>query len=273
MASEIGGSSGLAGGGASVEMSTVTVSVRSGGRGSGSDGGASTTNDNKPALASIRSLLQFATARDYFCIIAGALLHVIMGAVLSLQVIFFAGGLDSLNKAAGCGESIAASLQTVLWQLMVMGAISFAAKGGGAGLLLYAQKRQTARYRVEYLRAVIRQDVGWFDVSNPQQLSTSFGEAVTLIDKALGKAVWGVIPETLGTTIVGFIVAFTYGDPLVACVCLSALPVAIGGVLGIVYVAKQSSKQVSTAYATSGGVASESLCVPHPSAAYCSPAL
>ena len=54
------------------------------------------------------------------------------------------------------------------------------------------QKTQMARYRFSYMKAIIRQDIGWYDVSNPQELSTQFGEAMSTIEKGLGYPAWGM---------------------------------------------------------------------------------
>ena len=38
--------------------------------------------------------------------------------------------------------------------------------------------RQTKRWRAAFLEAILRQDIGWFDVSNPSELTSRIGECV-----------------------------------------------------------------------------------------------
>ena len=40
------------------------------------------------------------------------------------------------------------------------------------------------KWRVAFLKAVLRQDIGWFDVNQGQQLAGQMGEAMVHIDRA-----------------------------------------------------------------------------------------
>lgn len=63
-------------------------------------------------------------------------------------------------------------------------AIRFAIIGFGAWitmylyvmLLIWAAERQTRRMREEFFRAIMRQEIGWFDTSDPGELATRLTE-------------------------------------------------------------------------------------------------
>ena len=42
---------------------------------------------------------------------------------------------------------------------------------------------QKAAWKKAVIRAVLRQDVGWYDTSNPEQLSTTFAECMGTMQK------------------------------------------------------------------------------------------
>ena len=42
----------------------------------------------------------------------------------------------------------------------------------------YTKFRITSSFRRAYVKAVLRQDIGWFDVNNPLELATRMGEAM-----------------------------------------------------------------------------------------------
>ena len=44
--------------------------------------------------------------------------------------------------------------------------------------------------RKQYLQAIIRQDVGWFDTNNPQELTNLIGSTQANISGALGASTW-----------------------------------------------------------------------------------
>ena len=85
------------------------------------------------------------------------------------------------------------------------------------------QKNQIARYRTNYMKAIIRQDVGWFDISNPQELSTAFGETISTLEKGLGFPVWGILAMWGGTALSSLILAFVY-QPAVAGLEMAFVP-------------------------------------------------
>jgi len=56
--------------------------------------------------------------------------------------------------------------------------------------------RQTKRWRAAFLEAVLRQDIGWFDVSSPSELTSRIGEASSRVEVGLGKKTSEIIQFT-----------------------------------------------------------------------------
>lgn len=83
-----------------------------------------------------------------------------------------------------------------------------------------------ARYRVNYMKAIIRQDIAWFDVSNPQELSTQFGDSMSTIEKGLGFTAFGMLANGIGSSIGALVVAFMYQPSVSSLELIFVLPTA-----------------------------------------------
>ena len=207
--------------------------------------------------ASCAQLFQFATLFDMILMFVGAVAAAFTGAALPLFIVFFAELLEEVGSFA-TGEALSFDKMWSSCRAMFL-------MGGGAhiGGFVYGwafdltKERQLVKLKKSYLKAIVRQDIGWFDVSNPQELPSLIGSTQADISASLGSATWQLF-EHVGMAIAGFAVSLSYGwDVALVMVLTSPLIVASGALLG--YVEKVSTAKISAAYATSGGIASEAL--------------
>lgn len=80
------------------------------------------------------------------------------GCGFPILILFFGSQIDGL---AGSACQAAASDLTALYQIMVLSGILFFCKFTTTYCIETAQRRQAGRYKIEYMKAIIRQDVGW----------------------------------------------------------------------------------------------------------------
>ena len=115
------------------------------------------------------------------------------------------------------------------------------------------------KYKREYLRAILRQDVAWYDTSNPEELSTVFAEAMVKVQKGL-KATMPMC-EGLGYGFGSLVVCFvpSIGNPEVAGITFATVPLLIVPALLMMNVMENGGKVVDKAYAQAGGIATECL--------------
>ena len=66
-------------------------------------------------------------------------------------------------------------------------------EGVGTLLIELSKNRQVAKWKKGYIKGILRQDVGWYDVNKPQELSTRMGEALVQIEAGLGVGTMGLI--------------------------------------------------------------------------------
>ena len=127
----------------------------------------------EPAV-SLAELLQYATITELFMLAIGSVAMVGVGLgtplmLLPLREIF--GLLGASAIIPGAKIPMEAMLR-VLLTLVFIGVGIFVFHLIGIICIELAAASQMLKYKREYLKAVLRQDVGWYDVSNPEELST-----------------------------------------------------------------------------------------------------
>ena len=75
------------------------------------------------------------------------------------------------------------------------------------------------------MKSILRQDVGWYDTSNPEELATKFAEAMVKVQKGLSSQSMQVF-EGLGYGTGGLAMGF-YFQPEVAAITLATVPLLI----------------------------------------------
>eukprot|EP00966_Prymnesium_polylepis_P145271 3354778-Prymnesium_polylepis.1 len=117
--------------------------------------------------------------------------------------------------------------------------------------------RQIATWKKGYLKSILRQDVGWYDVNKPQELSSRMGEALVVIEKGLGNTTLMGF-QYLAMGLAGLAIAFAYMWD-VALVIMALSPVLLSSMVGMVSVQSSSAKATMEAYGEAGGLSSEVL--------------
>jgi ATP-binding cassette subfamily B (MDR/TAP) protein 1 len=117
--------------------------------------------------------------------------------------------------------------------------------------------RATRQIRYSYIRALLRQDIAYFDTCSPGAVATSISNNADMIQTGMGEKV-GVACQSLAMLLSAFIVAFTAGWKLTL-VTATTLPAAVLGVgITVALDAKQETK-ILAIYATAAGLVEESL--------------
>ena len=97
----------------------------------------------------------------------------------------------------------------VIYNVLCVGGGSLVTKLFATILVGTHKARAAAEWRKAYMRAILLQDVGWYDISNSQTLSTAFGEALTNVEAGLGSQVWGQGPLNIGNIVAGFAIGLS----------------------------------------------------------------
>jgi len=201
----------------------------------------------------LRSLFFFATRFDAFLIVAGCAFMVGFGALQVLALVTFADFFDLNSTTNYYDLGIMLLVNMTYWGLGIGGC-----QGIAALLLDYSKNRQITRWKKEYLKSILRQDVGWYDVNQPQELSTRMGESIVYIEKALHLSNANIF-TTIGSITVGLYISLRESWAVALVTLAVAIVAYLPSVSLLLYYLEQRTKLLADAYAGAGGVASEVL--------------
>lgn len=112
-------------------------------------------------------------------------------------------------------------------------------------------------FREKYLEAVLRQDVEWFDTSNPAEIPSTLNTQCDQIKKGTGEKVAGVVMSA-GMFFSGLLVAFGVGWAL-ALVLLGTAPLLVISTCVMTKLAQKGYMDNMMAYAKAGGRAEQAI--------------
>nr|CAB3219614.1 multidrug resistance protein 1-like [Phallusia mammillata] len=239
-----------------------------------------------PSIA-YSKLFRYATAFDWLLIVFGTLSAGIHGAGLPVMFIFF-GELTTLFTEYGtyelCGFNYTACTAMNLTNLtesgwndtvvpiftnfreetvkfvyyfvyiacavVVLGSFQVTAWSAFA-------VRQTAKIRTEYFRSILRQDIGYHDVTSSGELNARLSSDIKKIRDGLAEKV-SMVVQYLSMTLSGLIIGFVYAWSL-ALVTLAVAPLlGLASGLWMVLTSAYTKKELD-AYAHAGSIAEETI--------------
>ncbi|KAF0687599.1 hypothetical protein As57867_020650, partial [Aphanomyces stellatus] len=218
------------------------------------------TTTSRP-LAPLAKLFQFADKTDAWLMAVGTLGAVGAGVAQPLQIVLFGDMLNTFNSSPVSSSSSVADVQPGINSA----ALKFVWLALGAIVCGFAQtacwsisaSRQAKRLKHEYIRAILRQEIGWFDVNDPMQLSTKVAQTSVIIQNGMGAKIGEGINYT-SMVVGGLIVGLVHGWKL-ALALLGFTPLIALAAFGMVKTLSSAVQASVAAYSAAGGVAEESL--------------
>ena len=120
-----------------------------------------------------------------------------------------------------------------------------------------AGERQTQKLRLKYVKSILRQEIGWYDLNNPSTLSTRVADlSGSLQDGITSRAaeLFQFGGQFIGSYIVGLYLCWK-----LALVLVCALPLIAGSGAFMVLSITNAQNTVGENYALAGGLATEAL--------------
>ena len=147
------------------------------------------------ASPSLKHLYHFASWCYLVIIGLSIFMFLTVGVAQSVLNLVMATQLD-----VGPGESITSTGERLILYLGgYMGGGMFVVFAFASISALYTRHKMMAKWRVEFVKAVLRQDIGWYDVNQAQQLAGRMGESMVHIDKAFSVTTYqGIMPVSCG---------------------------------------------------------------------------
>ena len=201
-------------------------------------------------------LYRYANKYDILMMIFGTLFSIANGVIMPLYALIFGGMTNSFDPSQGYDELIRLAKEYTAY-FMYAGIAAFVSALISVSCWMLIGERQTINIRREYFRALLRQEIGYFDSINPNELSTKIANDCQLIWQGIGEKVQTFI-SSFAQIIAGFAIGFSKGWQL-SLMMLVNLPVIFIGGSFYVWAIQKSTKKNLEAYEKSGGVAEQAL--------------
>ena len=176
---------------------------------------------------------------------------------MPMWALLFGDMMDAFGTMTA-DEGLMDQVKRLALSFFFLGLASQAASYMKTGLWMLTSARQSQRIRAEYMKAVLLQEVAFFDKeATTGKLLTCMNEDTVLLEQAIGEKV-GMFLEQAGLFVTGLTIAFINGWDLTL-VMLAVMPVL--GVAGafLFRVMGTSTQRSSDAYAEANGIAAQAL--------------
>ncbi|ELW48096.1 Multidrug resistance protein 3 [Tupaia chinensis] len=126
-----------------------------------------------------------------------------------------------------------------------------------SGNFSFPAGRQIKKIRQKFFHAILRQEIGWFDINDIAELNTRLSDDISKISEGIGDKV-GMFFQAVATFFAGFIVGFIRGWKLTLVIMAISPILGLSAAVWAKILSTFSDKELA-AYAKAGAVAEEAL--------------
>ncbi|XP_074620270.1 ATP-dependent translocase ABCB1-like [Acropora palmata] len=218
--------------------------------------------EEKPPMIPLFQLFRFSDRIDVLFMVVGSISAIAHGAAIPIQFVIFGDLINSfINFEKFKKHNVTEQLN--LNPEMTKFALYYVYLAIGNLIVAYGQMtlwsltaaRQVKRMRMLFFGSVLKQDIGWFDTTDPGELNSRLSEDLNKVHDGMGTKI-GMFFANITTVIVGFVMGFVYGWKLtLVIIAVSPLIVIAGGIIGKLL--SSATTQELNAYAKAGSIAEE----------------
>ncbi|CAH3028476.1 unnamed protein product, partial [Porites evermanni] len=215
--------------------------------------------EEKPPIVSFGQLFRFSDKLDVVLITLGTLAAIAHGAAIPVQFLIFGDLIQSFIEfeQASTGNATQTEMTKFALYYVYLAAGNLVVAYGQMAFWSLTATRQVKKMRLALFSSILKQDIGWFDTSEPGELNNRFTEDLNQVFDGIGHKI-GMFVHAISIVLAGFVLAFVYGWKLtLVLISVTPLLVVAGGILGKV-MAAFTTKGLD-AYAKAGSVAVEVL--------------
>ncbi|XP_005405569.1 PREDICTED: multidrug resistance protein 1-like isoform X1 [Chinchilla lanigera] len=229
--------------------------------------------EKKPTV-SVFAMFRYSDGLDKMYMLLGTLAALIHGSALPLMMLVLGDMTDSFADAGSSilpnlTDSNFSDLNSLIYERLErqMTTYAYYYSGIGAGVLIaayiqisfwcLAAGRQIHKIRKLFFHAIMKQEIGWFDVHDVGELNTRLADDVSKINEGIGDKI-GMFFQSLATFLAGFIVGFTRGWKLTLVILAISPVLGLSAAVWAKILSSFTDKEL-LAYAKAGAVAEEVL--------------
>ncbi|KAJ7955339.1 ABC transporter B family protein [Quillaja saponaria] len=199
--------------------------------------------ENEGSITSVPfyKLFTFADSLDYLLMVVGTIAAAGNGVAMPLMTIVFGKVINAFGGNAST-EEVLHEVSKVSLYFVYLGVGAFVAAFFQMTCWMVTGERQAARIRSLYLKTILRQDIGFFDMeTNTGEVVGRMSGDTILIQDAMGEKV-GKFIQLVSTFIGGYVIAFIKGWLLTLVMISSIPPLVFAGALMSIIVGKAASR-------------------------------
>ncbi|XP_056375074.1 ATP-dependent translocase ABCB1-like isoform X2 [Hyla sarda] len=220
----------------------------------------------KPKMISPFTMFRYSGGVDKLLMLVGTIAAMAHGAGLPLMMLVF-GDMTDTFVDTGKNMTMESMMNATIVLEDKMTTYAYYYSGLGFAVLLagyieisfwtLAAARQTKKIRRNFFHAVLRQEIGWFDVNDAGELNTRLTDDVQKISEGIGDKI-GLLLQSLTTFLTGLIIGFIKGWKLTLVILAISPAMGLSAALWAKILSAFTNKEL-TAYAKAGAVAEEVL--------------
>lgn len=214
--------------------------------------------DTPPVSMSYFALYRYATNMEWVIIAVSSICAIAAGAVLPLMTVVF-GSLSGTFQGMFQGTLSRSEFNDELTKFVLYFVYLFIGEFFTCYIAtvgwIYVGERISSRIRENYLSAILRQNVGYFDKLGAGEITTRITADANLVQDGISEKV-GLVQQSLATFITAFVIGFVkyWKLTLILCSTIFAIVFTMGG--GSTFIMKYN-KQSLASYALGGTVVEE----------------
>ena len=221
------------------------------------DGGDSSINSKKIEPIPFSSLFYFADRLDIILLILGTFAAAAVGSVMPCFALIFGSVINDFADASADADTQKKKIAHDALYFLYLACASFLLNFTQNICFGISATRQVKKMRHRYLGAVLKQEIGWFDVNNTGELCTRIKGDTLVVQQGIGEKL-GLAIQFFATFVAGFIIGFVKGWKL-AGVMLAIVPfLAISAAFLFKSVSKFATRSQEL-YAEAGSVAEQAI--------------
>ncbi|XP_010474666.1 PREDICTED: ABC transporter B family member 11-like [Camelina sativa] len=214
-------------------------------------------NDEKTKTVPFYKLFAFADSFDVFLMICGSLGAIGNGVSLPLVTLLFGDLIDSFGQNQN-KKYIVDVVSKVCLKFVYLALGTLGAAFLQVACWMITGERQAARIRSTYLKTILRQDIGFFDVeTNTGEVIGRMSGDTVLIQDAMGEKV-GKFIQLISTFVGGFVLAFLKGW-LLTLIMLTSIPLNAMAGAAMALIVTRTSSRAQAAYAKAATVVEQTI--------------
>ena len=212
---------------------------------------------NHETPASLATLYQFATFRDYLTLLFGFFSICVFAGTPILLVVANGDLIREMEDNQEDMQEFYEEERSLAYKDFVLGFISLFSGWIGAIIFVLVGRRQALYWREAYFKAIVHKPVKWFDKHNPAELGASIDNDCNTIEHAVGEKLMLVV-FGLALFVGSWTAAAIINLELTAC-ALMQIPFNIASVYTIQVALKGAIYEKQEKYKVAGGIAEESI--------------